>query len=209
MKKSDMDRFEKRVFFNTTYRGVRCEIQSLDPLMKRETIEKLQSENPDLFKDDKMMTSRRWVAYIYIDLANLDDKELAEKLWLPMVEYDLGGRKRKTYNYSEDLLGDLPFHGGITYYGKELGYEESKIIKVGCDYQHWGDTEVERTPETIFSDLRSVIDYFHECVVYKLDCCRTGGAFYESQGEYADGEKKTFYSKLPSIPLLVEEGSGS
>ena len=46
----------------------------------------------------------------------------------------------KRFDYFECDFADLPFHGGITYYSERICPEMQKtIVKIGCDYQHYGD----------------------------------------------------------------------
>lgn len=108
--------------------------------------------------------------YIYIVLDFIEDKDTAESLWLDPVDGTIvPERPRKMYPYLEhDLLFNLNFHGGITFYKKLFDGEDRRQIKVGCDYNHAFDTNRVYNQEEVLNDVKNTIDCFLEKVNYEL-----------------------------------------
>ena len=108
--------------------------------------------------------------YIYIVLDFIEDDDVAEELWLePMDGTIIPERPRKRYPYLEnDLLIDLDFHGGITYYSKGFDSEDRRRIKIGCDYNHLSDQYRVYNQSEVISDIKNTIDDFLNKVDYKL-----------------------------------------
>ncbi len=68
-----------------------------------------------------------------------------------LVESDWFGKNRKRFCYEDSVLNELDFHGGITFYQETFDPETGKTtVKVGCDYQHFGD---EHYQEEDFGEL--------------------------------------------------------
>lgn len=71
--------------------------------------------------------------------------------------------KKATQNlddYDTELGNEMypNFHGGCTYYDKQLTY-----VKIGCDYHHIGDKyywECEELPSEIEQDAKELFDWF-------------------------------------------------
>jgi hypothetical protein len=78
---------------------------------------------------------------------------------------------RKSYAYTEHpILQAIEFHCGITYY--ERAYDDGdRMIKIGCDWQHFCDTMTDGQPvasyhplpitvNMVIEDLQGAIDSF-------------------------------------------------
>ena len=107
-----------------------------------------------------------WTYYIRIKPSDIQNKDLAQEIWLKAEPLGSGfGRKHYDY-YSIDLLSNLDFHGGITFYKKEYSVEGQRVVKIGCDYNHDFDQERNYTLENIVSDVKRTIEDFHSKVDY-------------------------------------------
>lgn len=102
-----------------------------------------------------------WNFYLYINLEAIPDK--ADSYWLePRID-----RKRVHYDYSRhSVLASLPWHGGITYYSKESGFEGGpRIIKVGCDFMHsWDYEHGEYNLDLVLYEVKKTIENFRQLV---------------------------------------------
>lgn len=76
----------------------------------------------------------------------------------------------------KQLLANLDWHYGITYYKKYNGFDGSnKIIKVGCDYQHYYDECRSYSLDFINYEAKKCIDSFLKLVPnYKRRCIIIG-----------------------------------
>jgi hypothetical protein len=87
----------------------------------------------------KSELDNHWTYYLIIDLDFIPKENNPESYWL-------NGKKERDivlYNfYKHPILPNLEWHGRITWYSKEHGFDGSKkIIKIGCDYSHaWDDS---------------------------------------------------------------------
>lgn len=97
----------------------------------------------------------KFTYYIYLPIDRLKDRELAERLW---IKAETGcGIKYCNYLHNEFLI-NLSFHCRITFYRKIYADDDTRIIKIGCDYNHYRDEEQEYTLEDILSDVRVTIE---------------------------------------------------
>jgi len=108
--------------------------------------------------------------YIYIILDFIEDKDLANNLWLEPVDGTvIPDRPRKKYPYLENpLLSALDFHGGITYYSRGFDSQDRRQIKIGCDYNHFFDQHRIYNQSEVMSEVKNTIDDFLNQVDYKL-----------------------------------------
>jgi len=107
--------------------------------------------------DDK---EDRWTHYIIITLDQIPE-ELREKFWLKPELKQLSGSKSNyiSHNYYDSIISNLEFHGGCTYYEHLSGhYGESRIVKIGCDYQHYWDEGRQYDLKYVESEVRATID---------------------------------------------------
>lgn len=106
--------------------------------------------------DSDSLLSGHWVYYIFICLENLPNRVNPETFWLP-----------NDYCYYEhEILNEIYFYGGITYYHKACGFEDGqkKIIKVGCDFNHSFDLGVCYTLEDIQVHVKKTIDSLYKVI---------------------------------------------
>lgn len=136
----------------------------------------------------------KWCAYIILQLDQLPE-EIAEQLWL---EPEFSGSEefpRYSYPYMSNLPGELPMHGGCTYYEKKLGDwrkvpGERRMVKLGCDYNHFNDSDCTDEASVAF-DIKETIDWIHANWTYKVQCRGNGKLYNESEGTY---KNEWFYS---------------
>jgi len=87
----------------------------------------------------------------------------------PLVEaFILGGER---FDYDQSVLGELDFHRGVTFYQEHFNPENrSTIVKVGCDYQHYGDEQYEACDSgvRILNDSVALLSGQFEALVEKL-----------------------------------------
>lgn len=106
-----------------------------------------------------------WTYYLYLYIDRIPEENNPNSYWLK-------GRKdgnRVYYDYyKHDVMTDLDWHGGITWYSKEHGFDGSeKIIKIGCDYSHsWDEGQ------------------YYNLNIVKFDCKRTIERFLEKVPNY-------------------------
>lgn len=143
--------------------------------------------------DDYLNEGRKkdnWTYYLILHLDRIVDN--SESYWLEPNQSSIS-RKRIYYDYyKHNILADLDWHGGITYYSKLHGFDgQQKVIKVGCDYSHSIDEYRMYDLEDILKDVENTINVFKEKVNYKYWCCGNGELYSENEGIiYND----TFYS---------------
>lgn len=137
-----------------------------------------------------------WTYYLIIQIGRLPEA-LRDQYWLKVDRKELtpgSGRFMCIYNEYDSPLGNLPWHGGITWYSKESTEDntpEERVIKAGCDYQHYADEGREYTLEWVLEDVKECIEAFKEQVPgYKWHCPMVGGYWDASEGEVSeDGQK--------------------
>lgn len=82
--------------------------------------------------------TKEWSNCLYLHFCKDDFPEIESP---PIVPCDWGGMAQR-FNYDESVLNRIEFHGGITFYEEMYHIELNKtFIKVGCDFQHYGDDE--------------------------------------------------------------------
>jgi hypothetical protein len=106
-----------------------------------------------------------WNSYLYLWDS---DKypNLIEKLWSndrQISEY--GGR---IFYYPKDILENLPWHGGQTFYHQGID-NEHKYIHIGDDYLHLHDDEMHYNVEYVFDNIKLIIDVLIASLEVKLN----------------------------------------
>lgn len=151
---------KEKTTWNGTYRGINFEIQ-----------------NFDLHKEKDA-----WCYYIYIHLDRVADKDIAESFWLAPQKDKRW--KRTHYSYmSNPILSDLDWHHGITYYSKVSGFDgTNRVIKVGCDYQHYWDEGHYKSEEFLEQDAKATIDTLLQKVDMFMYCSGNGKLYKPDQG---------------------------
>ncbi len=86
-----------------------------------------------------------------------------DSFWLPFE--NISNIRRYGY-FSHKILNEINFYGGITFYKKSCGLEEGtpKIIKVGCDFNHYGDQGMNYCLEDIQKHVKMTIDSLYEVI---------------------------------------------
>lgn len=108
-------------------------------------------------KSDKRLSrfNNFWTYYVYLLINDIPEKYNPESFWLEF--------KNGLYDYyNHPLLSQIDFHGGISYYKKEI-CQDNQAIKIGCDYQHLWDMNASYTLSMIDADAKKTIDS-----IYKL-----------------------------------------
>lgn len=98
-----------------------------------------------------------WCGYVHVLLDRLTDAN-RKQFDLPVFRVHAGTTFRRRYDYNGpdfQVMNDLPFHGGITYYQKDLDYDAAKI---GCHYSHANDHPGTTTLEIVWRDMMQVVD---------------------------------------------------
>jgi len=98
----------------------------------------------------------KFTYYIYLPIDKLKDRELAERLWIKAEPF---GLEKMACNYLDnEFLRSLNFHCGITFYRKLYADNDTRIIEIGCDYNHYWDKEQGYNLNDVLSDVKSTID---------------------------------------------------
>jgi hypothetical protein len=132
-----------------------------------------------------------WTFYLIIYLSRIPLENKPNRLWLK-------GKKNGSmiiYNYYKNsLISNLAWHCGCTWYSKEAGFDgEQKVIKIGCDYQHYWDKGHYYYLETVCKDVENCIDSFLIAVPdYKYWCQGNGNLYSLKDGEYKNGVFRSF-----------------
>lgn len=168
-------KLDKREIYRGTYKGVNFEICSyVSPAI------------PDIGVDEKV----NYTFYLIIQLGRIPQESNPDSYWLTPRRVELtkgSGSFMLIYNEYDSRLGSLDWHGGITWYSKESTEDntpEERVIKAGCDYQHYADEGRTYNLDWIVSDVKQCIESFREQVPgYKYHCSTVGGYWDISEGE--------------------------
>jgi hypothetical protein len=128
-----------------------------------------------------------WTHYIWIAIDEQLEPAIAEKFWLkPQVKsFSPGGRPYLHHDYYDSIVASLEFHGGITYYSKEAGFEgEPRVVKIGCDYQHLWDEGKHYSLADVESECRSTIDSLYALLDGKVKVRSRGDGKYRYIEEF-------------------------
>ena len=146
-----------------------------------------------------------WTFYLYIHIDRIPEENTPDSFWLnPRKEGD-----RTYYDYcGHGVLSSVSWHGGMTWYSKESGLDGTpKVIKAGCDYQHYGD-DWELSLDELKGDVIEAIDSFRAMVPGYRYWCRWDGGLHapcavavNENGSYTCGctEKNRTSSKAPKL----------
>jgi len=129
-----------------------------------------------------------WTHYIIINLdKHIKDKTIADSFWLNPYYDD---KNRVSYKYYNSIISEIEFHGGCTWYSKESSPDEkTRVIKIGCDYQHSWDDGNEYTLSYVENEVQRTIDSFLE-ITPVLKHCTGCGVFYEDVTKNGCGKCK-------------------
>lgn len=132
-----------------------------------------------------------WTYYIFIHIKRIPNQYNPNSYWLTGKK---NGRHVHYDYYKHPVLRNIDFHYGCTWYSKEHGFDNAeRIIKVGCDYMHYGDEGMRYSLDDIVSDVKNTIEDFRNRVgEYKYWCCGNGKLYDLDDGVLKD---ETFYSK--------------
>lgn len=130
-----------------------------------------------------------WTYYIYLWLDKIPKENNPDSYWIkpdkkPIFKHGV------SYDYmSHEAINGIDFHHGCTYYSKEAGHEGGrKIIKIGCDYQHYWDEGRQYVFDEIVNDVKITIDKFKELVPnYKYRCHWNGNLYDLTEGTITNG----------------------
>lgn len=130
-----------------------------------------------------------WTFYLHICLDRIPAENNPESYWLPPRMDEKG---RAHYDYYSSPLNDIDWHRGMTWYSKEAGFDGTRrVVKAGCDYQHYWDYEQggEENVEWIKRDVVSAIQSFRALVPgYKYWCRWDGKLHAPSEVTVEDGK---------------------
>ena len=132
-----------------------------------------------------------WTYYLFLHLNKIPKENNPKGYWLEGIK----DKKRVYYKYNKhNVMNELDWHGGLTWYSKEHGFDKSgKIIKIGCDYSHYYDEGYCYNLETVKNDVKNTIERFLYFVPdYKYWCCGNGNLYSLNEGVVKGGR---FYSK--------------
>lgn len=102
-----------------------------------------------------------WCHYIYLHIDEQIPEKFRKNFWLKPRRYRLSptSREMTSYDYNKGLIGNITFHGGCTWYSKETCIDNrSRVVKIGCDYQHYWDEGQRYTLESVYSEVKETID---------------------------------------------------
>lgn len=120
-------------------------------IYKGMNIEVVKFETP--FFDDN--PKKFWCGYIYLNSKNHPEIASFE------VDY-------REYTDGVPFFDELPFHGGVTF-SEVSKHREILRMKIGCDYQHYWDWDLEYTAEDVMREMREVVDAYREKFPEKVE----------------------------------------
>ena len=135
-----------------------------------------------------------WCCYLHLSPEQIPDRKLAESIWLDPIYDD---KDRVSYDHYNGLLGNLGWHGGITFYRKTSCVDDKKRhVKVGCDYQHYGDEGRGYDFDWLKRDVERVAQEFLDIVPdYKRHCGTVGGYWLPSEGVLSEDQHSFISNK--------------
>ena len=131
---------------------------------------------------DIIPEKENWTYYLRLQLDRIPKESDPKSYWLePQKDEKFG---RTSYKYYQHQMADLNWHGGMTWYSKETGIDDTpKSIKIGCDYQHIWDEGVFYNIDFVTRDVQNTIDDFLLLVPnYKYRCGGNGKLYKLSEG---------------------------
>lgn len=137
------------------------------------------------WEDNK--NKKHWCYYLYIHLGKIPQN--ADRWWIIPERFSLtpGGIETLNYKYYNTIVSNIDFHGGCTWYSKETTEDnlpEERIIKIGCDYSHYGDEGRVYDLQYILQDVENSIQSFKIIEPsYKYYCGTVGGNWDISEGQ--------------------------
>ena len=137
--------------------------------------------------EEQDMGNAAWAFYLYIHIDRIPEESNPESFWLPPCTSESG---RIYYSYSNhEILRAMDWHQGITWYSKDFGFDgQPRVIKVGCDYQHYHDEGHCRGLEEVRSDAINAIASFRNLVPgYKYWCPHDGKLHLPSEITKTEG----------------------
>ncbi len=124
---------------------------------------------------------RAWNYYIHIPIEQLpEDARPAFNLRGKTTQFSPDGRKYLGYEYTgARIISDLDWHGGITFYEKHRD-ERGKVdgYKLGCDYLHLWDEDMEYDLDAVAREARASIDKLYEHIPDLRMRCTWDGRYY-------------------------------
>jgi hypothetical protein len=167
----------KIIKYTGTYRGIGYEICNW--------------EMKDYMSDDPEAMKQNWTYYIYIHLNMIPEESNPDSYWLKAIKFKItpDSIERIRYKYDEHhVIGNLPWHGGCTWYSKESNQDDVemgiRVVKVGCDYQHYWDEGRQYDVDMLLQDVQDTIDKLREMIPgYKYRCSWNGKLYDISEGE--------------------------
>jgi len=128
-----------------------------------------------------------WSFYLFIVIKSIPTERQGQ-FWLEGKKSE--GHDWVSYDYYGHTVGEIEFHCGCTYYEKASGFDNAdKIIKVGCDYNHYWDEGHVYNLEDVHKEVEDAIDSLYELVPnMKCRCGGNGNYYLPEEGEFtADG----------------------
>lgn len=124
-----------------------------------------------------------WTFYLIIHLDRIPKDNDPDSYWLPPSKNDTFRRVHYDY-YEHHVLSNIEWHSGITWYSKESGFDGNpRVIKIGCDYNHYWDEGKVYTGRDIELDCQKAIESFLRYVPnYKYWCCGNGNLYNRKEG---------------------------
>jgi len=124
-----------------------------------------------------------WTFYLIIPLMQLPEN-VRERFWLEPV-YD-GLRAYYRY-YEEEYIASLDWHIGCTYYEKIKGVDiQRRIVKIGCDYEHYWDEGHYYSLEYVEKEAKECIDSLWRMIPNMRIRCGWCGKWVEKNTKHAE-----------------------
>lgn len=156
---------EKNTRWSGQFNGVQFEIQNFNPYNSKDF----------------------WTFYLYISIDKIPKENNPESFWLP-PEKDDRGHIRYDY-YKHQILGEIEWHCGMTFYSKEAGFDESpRIIKVGCDFQHYWDEGRDYDLEDVYAEAVEAAKSFRRLVLRYKYWCHWNGSLHSPSEIIVSGD---------------------
>jgi hypothetical protein len=105
-----------------------------------------------------------WCHYVFLHERQVPDATIRDSIFLtPKLErITAESPERVHYEYYKSPIADLEWHGGITFYDMVCAVPGHRVLKAGCDYQHYWDEERWYDEAGVIAEAKATIDSMYD-----------------------------------------------
>lgn len=131
---------------------------------------------------------QHWTYYLIIELDKIPEENNPESYWIKPIKDERFSMTTYAY-YKHDVIPNLDWHGGISWYSKEAGIDDTpRVIKIGCDYSHLWDEGMIYDLDLVKAEVRcSIEEFIRRVPKYKYRCMGNGKLYQLHEGLITEG----------------------